>query len=399
MKTPEILALMALSFGIFLPSCSDDNNESPEPEAVKVYSGKSLELEFSGEDMDGKSVKFMPDGNTATLTLYSTLNLAAVPGAGIINSVQGPGVIPGEPEAMIVVDLVRKGDGYTFSGSHEGTYCSYSYSGHVNDSKMELDIDNVQLKDKTLAGTKWGPQPLISNSQGVLVSSPLSLTWTSTADIDLGDGLVVSAQQIADMLVTTPLFTDKATGENTSLAGLITKYVESISFGADGSVMAQYKTLEGGNRLENEETPDNTLQYVLPSSDEMLLFVDVRTLVSDILDDTRAQVSTSTLLSTLESVLNVVQPQLAHGFPFNYSVDGDKMTLSLPAEITTPMVKQALTTLLGDQNVAEALLDKLAKDPQLQPLMPIIRGVMQQLPKVLEASSQISLTLNLNKTL
>ncbi|MBD5217796.1 MAG: DUF4925 domain-containing protein [Bacteroidales bacterium] len=398
MKPKMIIACAALSLAApIFTACSDDKNDAPALSAEKVYSGKSLDLEYSGEEMDGKSVKVTRNGETATLTLYSTLDLAAVPGAGIINSVQGPGVIPGEPNAMLQVNLVASGGKYTFSGTQEGTYCSYSYSGRLDDSSLSLDIDNVVLKDKTLADTEWTPQPYIPSTQGLgaPLSSPLSLTWTSSEAIDLGNGMELDTQQVADMLANVPLIYDKATGENASLAQLIARYVKSISFGADGNVSAIYNTVEGGNRLDTETTPVNTLQYVLPGSNRLLLFVDFRSIITDILDETRAQVSTSTLLSTIESLLNVVQPQLSQGFPFAYSSDGSKMTLSLPQEVATPAVKQIISSLLSDKEVAQALLQKIADNPAAAEYLPVIQNVIASLPKVVEATGSITLTLNL----
>lgn len=398
MKPKMIIACAALSLAApIFTACSDDKNDAPALSAEKVYSGKSLDLEYSGEEMDGKSVKVTRNGETATLTLYSTLDLAAVPGAGIINSVQGPGVIPGEPNAMLQVNLVASGGKYTFSGTQEGTYCTYSYSGRLDESSLSLDIDNVVLKDKTLADTEWTPQPYIPSTQGLgtPLSSPFSLTWTSSEAIDLGNGMELDTQQVADMLANVPLIYDKATGENASLAQLIARYVKSISFGADGNVSAIYNTVEGGNRLDTETTPENTLQYVLPGSNRLLLFVDFRSIITDILDETRAQVSTSTLLSTIESLLNVVQPQLSQGFPFAYSSDGSKMTLSLPQEVATPAVKQIISSLLSDKEVAQALLQKIAENPAAAEYLPVIQNIIASLPKVVEATGSITLTLNL----
>ncbi|MCM1290500.1 MAG: DUF4925 domain-containing protein [Prevotella sp.] len=393
MKKVYIFAISLITFMI-LAGCSDDPDIFPDNSGKKIYSGDMLTVNYMGNQMLGKSITFEQNGQNASLTLFSQIGLALLPDSGIATTIDGPGIIPGDKTLVLDIDLHRKGDKYTFSGHKEATFCSFNYFGKIDSNHLTIDISDVLMKNTALQNTSWTPLPYLPGKEPVAMplSTPLSMTWSSAADVSLPEGNLMKTQQIADILLYTPIFFDKATGENASIAELLARSLKSVSFSSPSGCEIMLNQNNGAELTLNQ----SDLQYVVPKDGSLLLYVNPEGIAKQILNSTRAvEISSTTMLQAIETLLYAVRQNLSDGFIFTYALSADSLQISLPSEITIPAVKAFLTKLLSDDKILETILNGLSKDPALAEYIPVFKVLAAQLPNILEQTSEMTLTLSL----
>lgn len=194
--------------GLFSACSDDDPKPAPVPEPTptpvvpgddlvdKEYPASEVEVTISGETITGKIAKFIPkEDGTAELTLEGepvSMNslFDEAESKADEETIPTPGVIPGSPTITLPITLEGDATKCTFKGTAETEYCTFSYSGSVDASSLGLEITNLELKDKSFAGTyefvKNVHDPYISPDAGpdYVPTSNFSLAWESTLRID-----------------------------------------------------------------------------------------------------------------------------------------------------------------------------------------------------------------------
>lgn len=395
-----------------MTACSDDDNDKPIGQLPeKTYTGvKVLDLEYCGHDMAGKSVTFTPSGSDAVLTLESKLNLGEIiPALSKLPEIQGPGVLPGSPIVKLPVKLNPDGKEYSFSGNAETDYLTYSYEGEVNPDSLELEIENVKLKDKSLAGGVWKPAPVKEELGVIPVESPLHIVWETSSDLQLGD-LKMSPQQILQLVANLPLISVYNGTAKMSLAEAICQIVKTVAFVDNGNIVITYvNTANGAAQLMT--APQNMIQYVVAAPGIVKVFpnpVDIYAQylvnqpqkphpgVSFSKNKTKAGISS---ILEIESVVRLIQqlvPMIAEGFPMEYKISGDSMALYFNNDMLIPLMK-GLVPVLTDPAVASLIMEALQKQPELTQYLPVIESALKSLPAMIEGTTSLQLGLNLVK--
>lgn len=384
--------------GIFT-SCSDDDPENKPIAGEKVYTGESLDIDYSGEDVEGMSVKFVNRGDKADLTIYSEFDLSEIPGGGMSQVVAGPGLIPGSAVTTLTVDLVDKGNGvYTFAGKSGNDYCTYSYSGSVDANKLELDITDVKTGDKALAGTSWKVAPYVESEEvwGEVLSRQLHIVWESDVPltIDLGEGnkMTFPMGDLLNLVAYIPLIPSEG-GEDMSVATALEENLREVSFRTDGNIVARYME---GNKVET--SPLNLARYVVPAPNRMLLFLNPRAIAKDVESEGKMRAGGQDILMSVTQALAVrLLPMLSEGVALNYSLEGDKLMVCVPTEVLLPLLKEVLLPVLKDEAFMKYVLEEIAKDESMGEMAPLIESVLKSLPEVIEKTTKLELGVNFEK--
>lgn len=395
----------------FMASCSDDNDDKlPAALEEKTYTSQSgLDLEVDEVPAIGKTVKFTPDATDerkGTITISSTFDLNTIPGFGSLNvsdgEIQAPGVIPGSPVTVIPVTLVPDGDDWRFSGEGESEYCTYSYEGDLTATKCDIDIKNVRLKNKALAGTVWNLAPLSYDEDGIVSSSPTHLVWEpedgAYIEIDLGFGqpMPFALQTILQLVCQMPLISNPADqeGDNLSVNDMLNYTLEKVTFLEDGNIIASYRDVaHGGTEFVN--SPKGIVQYVIKTDGTMLVFLNPQAIAAA--DSNKAKSAADSLLPLVQQVAQGVIPMLANGIPVNYTVTGNVMSAYLGTDLLLPLLKAVVVPLATNDELVGMLLELVANDPDMASMAGMLEGAIKSLPKALNNTTKLEIGLNFTK--
>lgn len=361
------LAALALMLGFCFTGCSDDDSEQTNGSTTTVtdddvldvnatYLGDNLSLTYSGSAMLGKSVTFSTtDGETATLTLqgsYDITGLVADYFPEVDFSSYCPGVFPGELTTTISdVVLTQDGEKYVFEGSDSQNGRTAEYSGEVENGMLTLSIDNVVMPEDELQGT-WN----------LNTASVLSMTWESTTGITITGLGEIPTSTIAALVPT-------------MVNSMITGALQTISFGNDGNIVANY--LESG---EWTDSPLNLVQYYIGDDGQMYVQLNVAMLVNTL--STRADDGSST------PDISEFLPYLSEGVPVKYEVDGNNARLYVNKDLLLPL----LSFVLGNETILNVILSAVPED-----MGDLAEALLPQLVEVVNSTSEISVGLNLLK--
>lgn len=152
MKTLYSIPLLVAA-ALCAAGCDNDSDKTLSPLPDKTYSGtEALDIDYNDADMNGKSATLTLNGSNAVITFDSKVDLSQI--SDLFKGMQpipGPGVLPGTPVLSLPVSLVADGDEYSFSGKGETDFVTYTYSGDVSADKLDIDFENVMLKNQRLA--------------------------------------------------------------------------------------------------------------------------------------------------------------------------------------------------------------------------------------------------------
>ena len=421
----HILAALALPL-LALGACSDDD---PRPEALegKTYSGMTLlSMTYDEAPMSGKSVALVPDGENAAMTLYSTFDLSQLGDAlKGIPPIEAPGVLPGTPKLQIKTALSPKGKGYSFSGSGETDYVTYSYSGRVDNSLMEFNFTGVKLKDLRLAGKVYRPAPLEKNAGGAgWKSSPFHCVWEAELPPQLEQLLPYpdAAGDLMQLLLQLPVIPVYNGTAYMSPAQALASSLQTLAFRDDGCLVATYlQTANGAAQFAH--APICMLQYV-PLGDSMIrLYVNPADVLSVVLlnntnrdpnipdhpfgkvrkfagaagaDTARNEELKEYLQQLALKTMLKLSPMLAEGFPMDYRIAADdSMQLYLGQEEMIPVLKDIFEEIVADPKAQALIAALLQQDPSLAQYLPQIKQLLAALPTILEATTRFEFGLNL----
>lgn len=383
-----------------VPGEDENKPQFPMPEAATFTEASGLTLTVDGVAMPGKTVKLEPlaDDAKCTLTMSSTFDVTAIPGyqSGMIegDQVQAPGVLPGSPVTVLSVNLKYDNNVYTFSGADETEYCTFSYSGSLEGDNLNLAINDVKLKNTSLAGTTWNlvemdpVNPDANNGPFHIVWEPYNLQNPEEgASVDLGF-MKMPIQTVIQLMTVMPMLQNPTNpeGEQWTVSAMLNYVLKSITFMEDGNIVAEYRDTKGDQSITT--SPVNLVQYVVKDDGGLLIFLNPQAIA--LADKTRA-LDINSLLAT---VMGQVLPMLANGVPMEYKKDGDKLTLYLDTQLLLPLLRNTLTPLLQDQEIVDMLIAMVSANEDMAMYLPYISGIITSMPSVLEKTTNIEIGLN-----
>lgn len=307
----HLLCVVALSGGLFVTSCNDDDYPGAAPDEITAhYSNKlsdgtraNLALTYSGNELIGKSVNFeTSDSRTAKLTLQC--------------------ILPHEAETQLTgIALAPNGQGgYTFDGTGTGsqTGTTFSYSGTVQAGKLSLNLTDIRLPGNPL--TQAGKLNLVTSGEETIdrtgkanPEDAYDTTWktlhasgTGVLQIPMNGGYMDLGGIVG------------------RLAGNFLKTIlGDITFGADGSITAVYagipegldvmQDLLAGNGILNrpgsdwKTSPSNLASYYMTDASSVYVTPNVDMIIRQIRlnqASTRAGDNLLTVIIQLYAALN-----------------------------------------------------------------------------------------------
>lgn len=426
------LIAIALPALMLLPSCKDDN-DTPAPLDQATYTGfKRLSMTYNGAPMSGKTVTIVPSGDKAAMSLYSTFDLSQL-GEEFkgLPAIPCPGVLPGTPRLDISADLHPDGGSWSFSGSGETDYVTYSYSGRVNGEKMEFNLSDVVLKDRSLAGFTGVPAPIERTDQGLgWKSSPFLFVWEAQLPPELAsvEPLINGTGDLLQLLANIPCIPVYGGTAYMSAAQAVSNGLKTVAFREDGCIAATYlKTAAGSAQFAL--APLCMLQYLPVAANRLQLFInptDVLTVVllnnthhdPDIPENPFGAPAYATTAETgavseipgltpeetaklaawgkqiAMKTLMTLAPSFPEGIPLNYRQTAGGMQLFIGQEAVLPVVKTIIGEISQSPEIQAIVAKIIQADPRLAQYIPQIQQALGQLPTILAATTRLEIGFN-----
>lgn len=352
----------------FFTACSDDDDPK-DPTVLDVntaYSGDKLDLKYSDVQLLGKEVAFdTKDGKTATITMKGNSSLGELLGqlkSTAATPAMAPGVIPGEITTTISnVPLILSGETYTFEGEYTGASgVKATYSGEVQKDKLTMSV-KATLPANDLTGN-WA-----------LAAQPLNLAWTA------GDAMIdLTSLNIPQITTPLPVSVVAPMLGSMMLAPKLQGVLESISYGADGNIVASYKKAGASDWTAS---PLNLAQYYIKDSK---LYVQLN--IDQIMATVQANKNKSKADLDLSAIIALIQPlmsYLSEGVPLSYTVSNGTAQVTLGYDVLGKILP-----MLTNESVSGMIAGALPEE-----YLPIL----SQLPAILEKTENVSATLVLTK--
>ena len=345
-----------------------------------------LNLTYSGQPMYGKQVIYTPDATDATkarLTISGAgFDLSAI--MDMINRSYLPlpptaGVIPGEKTTILDVVLNIEGDNASFEGTTEQNGATVKYTGNVSKSSLNLSLD-VTMPQNDLTATTWQ----------LNTTSPIRLEWKSDKDIEIAPGFEWPFWAILDMGWQV---IEQKYNVNESLEGVL----KSVSFKADGNIIAEYK---------DEINPDNPWKtsalnlamYTASAANDstLILFLNPDQIIKSVqaAAPVVANASRATLSDVIPNLVTMIIPMLSDGVKLHYSIVDNNMCVYAGADFLLPVLK-AVAPVLEDEEFVKQVVDMV--QGELGEMASMVTPLLQQLPEVIDKTSDIKVGINLQK--
>ena len=380
----------------FFAACSDDENPTlPVTDINATYTttdeANTLALTYGSTAMTGKSVAFnSADGKTATLTLAGAPNelLSTLLGTTVNN----PGVIPGEATTTLNVTLVPVGEtGYTFNGTDETNGRALEYSGSIEQGKLTLNVNATFTND--LIGT-WNLVSVPTDAESTLY--PIQCVWESTEELSLLGGLIkMPLGDVLNMALRMPILEGNLSANN-ALAAVL----QSVSFGADGNIIASYSDSDDLTSPVWQNSPAGMVQYCM-KDDKLYAYLDVDAIMALVsAAETKADEGDTDLLGLILPVVlkhvGEITPMLSEGIPLDYRVDAETGALSvfISQDGLGAILIKVANELLSDETIVAALGKMMASDPNFGSMAGMLD--LTQLPAILNGTTHMELGLNFN---
>lgn len=375
-------------------SCSDDDDPAPVICPVgetEFTAAKGLQLTYNNNPMLGQKVKFTPNGDKATLTIKSDFDLSGLIGgkANLPLQLQGPGLLPGTPELTLHVDLKVNGDQCSFEGAGEAEYCTYEYQGTVAKGSLNLQFNNVKLKDTSFEGT-WNLAPLGEAWGGVPEETPIHFVWEATDSLSIelfpGFSMKMPIQKVVEtalyIVSSVPVGTEKKTP-----AEVLAALFHQVRFEKDGTIVAKYKDIDKIADENWQTSPANLAQYVVTNNGQLKLFLNPVAIMAaaNAQQKVGAKDNMSSLLPVLQEAMNIFGGMLQNGIPLSVKKEEGKCTIFLPKETLMPVMTKIVKPLLEDKAVVEFLLKQIGQNPDMGALSMYVKPMLDQLPGIIDS--------------
>lgn len=387
-------------------SCKKDNvnEEKDKGHAIPVTTFNDmngLTLNYSGSPLFGKTVKFTQDANDltkATLLMNGVLDISnLLEDMPAITTLPAAGVLPGTKEVSLSVALVADTDStYTFSGTGDDTYCTYSYSGKVGDSALSLDITGVSLKDKTLCG-KWNVAPYVYNDSdpwnAFVESTPTHVVWESDSKVDLL-GSPNEMQDLLGLLLIMPIIGDE---EPLNIPQALATVLKSVDFREDGNLVASFLDVEN-EATAFVDSPLNLANYVVKGEGDFNLYLNAAAIIAEA---TRADITdVIDLENILGNVIAQLMPMLSDGIPMHYKLENGKLLAYLGEDVLLPLLKENVSPILSNPEAVQAIIDSIIEDldPDMAGLVGmILPSMLPSIAEVIDNTTKLEIGINLTK--
>lgn len=352
----------------FFTACSDDDEKDPNVLDVNAaYSGDKLDLKYGDSALLGKEITFdTKDGKTATITMKGLFSLSDImPKSTAAAPSMAPGVIPGEVTTTISnVPLILSGETYTFEGEYTGASgVKASYSGEVKKDKLTMAV-KATMPSNELVGT-WALAPFLPVT-GHDFSIPLQLTWKSSTPLKLDQTIlgIPAGEYPIDVLLSML--------NNKMICPKLVDALQSITYKEDGNIVASYKKAGASDWATS---PINLAQYYIANGK---MYVQLN--IAQIMDLVASSKADNNPLAGLMAYLSA-------GVPLSYTVENGKAQITADKELLLPVLG-----LLSNETIA-GLIMKAVPEEQL----PLVQGLMTQLPGILATTTDVNATLYLVK--
>lgn len=362
----------------FFTACSDDDDPK-DPNVLDVntaYSGDKLDLKYGDSPLLGKEITFdTKDGKTATITMKGLFNLSdIVPKSTAAAPAMAPGVIPGEVTTTISnVPLILSGEKYTFEGEYTGAAgVKATYSGEVQKDKLTMAIKAI-MPTGDLVGTTW----TLASINPTAGSIPMVMVWKSETPLKIDGSMIdtnIPAGTIIDVKVEDLL---AKMDVNAVASGLLGGVLESITYQNDGNIVASYKKMTASSW---STSPINLAQYYIK---DKKLYVQLN--IANIMATVEANKSKAE--ATMPDLMTLLGSLLSTGVPLDYNINKGTLQITAGTSLLLPILKVATS-------------DEMFK--LIQSMLPestpeIMKGLLSQIPGVVNGTTEISGTLNLVK--
>lgn len=408
--------------GMFTSCSSDDDPVVPGSSIEgKTYTGmEGLAFNVDGISTVGQTVTFEPGQNgSATITIKGEpLDINSVIG-GIMPSVSKAessalafptaSVIPGSTEVAIPVTLTGDGNNASFAGTHETEYCTFSYSGQVSNNDMKLNLNDIKLKNTSMAGTYKASDDIFD--EDMMGDPQLNLwkvarvEWVSSKGIDMGFGFEIPMSSILGMTLNMTTLPGPD-GEKQQLPTLLNTILKSVTLGEDGSVTARYADT-GKDGWPLTDSPKGFARYVVKDDNTLLLFLNPAAIIANTVNNVSKASRAIDVNALMEGLITTVVPMLRNGVPVKYgkvitdqegTLDENPNAVSfyLGTETLLPILKIAVPV-LTDKDVVDAIVEAAKKDPDMGSMAGMLPVIFEQLPDVIDTTTKVEIGINLYK--
>lgn len=342
--------ILPIMLGIALCfACSDDKDGDESLHLNGIYADDALKLTYSDVEYPGKTVEFSSkDEKIASLTLN--------------------GIIPGEMETVISgVELMSDNSGYQLTGKDENIDRTVDLAGKIEKGKLTLGV-NVKF-DNALIG-KW---LLDEKNPGNIIWKTYDGKPVTLAKLTYADGREVP--------LFSPLTTKKITGGAPTLLKKVVDYLQDVSFGEDGNLLATYNAKsETSDNWTSLET--NSIHYRVLEDTTCCIYPNV--------DALTRQMNTDAL--TGENV-SMLQQLWVNGIPLYFRLKENTDPKTLYMYLGKEYIKQMipLIKLMG----AFVPEDTKIEIPISEPSMYMsLKELLTNLPEALEKTETLEIGLN-----
>lgn len=371
----------------FFTACSDDDGKTDVPVLLKgetAYSGEKLQLNYGDAAMQGKEVTFTTtDGKTASLTMKGLLDLSSLlPSKSSEVISLAPGVIPGEASTVISnIVLTQDGEKYTFEGKDSNDSREIAYSGEADSTSLKLSL-TVKFPTNELVGT-WN---LTKYDNEEYTQEPVYYVWEADSVFSLfGGSMKLPAGSVLAMGLRMPMGALCA-------EEMLNAVLKDVTFKEDGNIVASYS--EGKNMQSPQwvSSPMNMAQYTV-NGNTVRVFLNIDMVLANL--KTKAGIA-DLPAGVLEGIMVNIVPMLSQGIPLKYNLESGKLAVYADTELLKTLMGTFLP-LLQDENMMNMIMESVKNNPDFATFAPMLEGMLQQLPVVLDSTTKIELGLNLEK--
>lgn len=417
--------LTGIACVLALSSCSDkDNAPLPDLSSEKTFTGNNLKLYYNGELMPGKTARVKVVDGKAEMNFYCDFDLSQLTGMGLTGSLAGPGITPGDVTITLSAPVEAGRGEYTFKGSSETDYVTFTFSGSFGDDSMTMYLNDCKLKNPIYAGNVFEPAPIKKEGLLEYSSIPFHLVW----EIDPASGIDIPLSDILKAAVTVPVIPVYNNTAYTSVAEAFENLIKTIALTDSGNIPVMYVSTLGG-AAHIATTSGNMMQYI-PASNGIKLYLNPLSVVGEVLlatsdnknDDKfdfeqmlkRSQRADSSsegsngpaisdsidpeLKKALISVLlKAFAPQIANGIPLTVAPTATGADIYLDTATSVIFMATVLQDMMQNQVIITAIQNALASAqlPELDPTE--VADIIQKLPVILTQTTKLEIGLSLVK--
>ncbi len=384
------LALVA-ACAASMASCSKDSNDDREPVPAGkeiTFTGHDLEITYNGAPVYGKTATFntLPDG-TATITVSGAdfdltpyLGQASAMIPAIPTQLPTPGVLPGSPSSTFGITPDASG---RFSGEGSSEYCTFSYSGRVDDSKLCLDLTDVELIDLSMTGT-YAPATT-TDASGNVTNSGFHFVWESSELMAINifgpNTSLISIGDFVNMAM--------SMGAGVNPSDKVAEHMREISFGADGNVTMVY-VADGSDHT----SPLNVCQYVVVSPELIKAYINPAAIVASAARSRAEEDEMADLSVLIGSLAEFYVPAVRDGIPVtvDHTAGNGSLSLYLDRDFMMPLL-QGAGTVLESEAIQQLIINEASE--KVPAMAPMWQQIVPQFPAVVKGTTRFEAGLDL----